>query len=103
MGPMDELGKAIASVASTAGASTVGIGNRWRGGSGVVVEKGKVLTNAHNLRGDEVTVTFADGRRTRGTVAGWDGDGDLAVIDVDTADAAPVEWADGAGLSIGTT
>ena len=27
---------------------------------------GKVLTNAHNLRGDQVTVTFADGRRTVG-------------------------------------
>ena len=51
----------------------------------MVIAAGKVLTNAHNLRGDEVTVTFADGRRTRGTVAGWDGDGDLAVIDVDTA------------------
>ena len=62
VGPMDELGKAIASVASTAGASTVGIGNRWRGGSGVVVEKGKVLTNAHNLHGDEIHVFFADGR-----------------------------------------
>ena len=37
--------------------------------SGVVIADGQVLTNAHNLRGDEVTVTFADGRSTRGTVA----------------------------------
>ena len=90
MGPMDELGKAIASVASTAGASTVGIGNRWRGGSGVVVEKGKVLTNAHNLHGDEIHVFFADGREAEGKVLGADGDGDLAVIGVDTGDAPAI-------------
>ena len=49
-----------------------------------------------------MTVTFADGRRTRGTVAGVDGDGDLAVIKVDTTGAAAVEWGDGTELSIGT-
>ena len=102
MGPMDELGKAIASVASTAGASTVGIGNRWRGGSGVVVEAGKVLTNAHNLHGDEVHVFFADGREAEGKVLGADGDGDLAVIGVDTDGAPAIGWGDGTALAIGS-
>ena len=102
MGPMDELGKAIASVASTAGASTVGIGNRWRGGSGVVVEAGKVLTNAHNLHGDEVHVFFADGREAEGKVLGADGDGDLAVVGVDTGDAPAIGWGDGTTLAIGS-
>ena len=102
MGPMDELGKAIASVASTAGASTVGLGNRWRGGSGVVVESGKVLTNAHNLHGDDVHVFFADGREAEGKVLGADGDGDLAVIGVDTGDAAAIGWGDGTALAIGS-
>jgi len=102
MGPMDELGKAIASVASTAGASTVGIGNRWRGGSGVVVEAGKVLTNAHNLHGDEVHVYFGDGRKAEGKVLGADGDGDLAVIGVDTGDAPAIGWGDGSALGIGS-
>ena len=101
MSVIEELQTAVAAVAAGAGPSIVGIGRGTRG-SGVVVADGKVLTNAHNLRGDEVTVTFADGRRTRGTVAGWDGDGDLAVIDVDTAGATPVAWADGADLSVGT-
>ena len=101
MSVIEELQTAVATVADGVGPSIVGIGRGTRG-SGVVVADGKVLTNAHNLRGDEVTVTFADGRRTRGTVAGWDGDGDLAVIDVDTAGATPVTWADGADLSVGT-
>jgi S1-C subfamily serine protease len=101
MGVIEELQTAVTTVADGAGPSIVGIGRGTRG-SGVVIADGKVLTNAHNLRGDEVTVTFADGRRTRGTVAGWDGDGDLAVIDVDTAGATPVAWADGADLGVGT-
>ncbi len=101
MSAIEELQTAVASIAERAGPSIVGIGRGTRG-SGVVIASGKVLTNAHNLRGDEVTVTFADGRRTRGTVAGWDGDGDLAVIDVDTAAATPLEWADGSSLTVGS-
>jgi S1-C subfamily serine protease len=101
MSVIEELQTAVTTVAEGVGPSIVGIGRGTRG-SGVVIADGKVLTNAHNLRGDEVTVTFADGRRTVGTVAGWDGDGDLAVIDVDTAGAKAVEWADGTDLSVGT-
>ena len=100
MSVIEELQTAVAAVAEGVGPSIVGIGRGTRG-SGIVVADGKVLTNAHNLRGDEVTVTFADGRRTRGTVAGCDGDGDLAVIDVDTAGAAAVDWADGTGSRSG--
>ncbi len=102
MGPMEQLGAAIADIATKVGPSTVGVGNRWRGGSGIVLEKGKVLTNAHNLHGDEVHVYFADGRSADGTVLGMDGDGDLAVIGVDTGDAAPLGWGDGGALGIGS-
>jgi serine protease Do len=101
MSVIEELQATVASVAERVGPSIVGIGRGTRG-SGVVISTGKVLTNAHNLRGDEVTVTFADGRQTRGAVAGYDADGDLAVVDVDTAGASPLEWGDGAGLSVGT-
>jgi serine protease Do len=101
MSAIEELQTAVASIAERVGPSIVGIGRGTRG-SGVVIADGKVLTNAHNLRGDEVTVTFADGRSTRGKVAGWDGDGDLAVIDVDTAGATALEWADGSALGVGS-
>ena len=66
---------------ATVGPSVVGIGNRWRGGSGVVIGENRILTNAHNLHGDEVTVTFADGRSAEATVLGVDADGDLAVLE----------------------
>jgi serine protease Do len=97
-----EISGSIASVADRVGPSVVGLGRGWGRGSGVVVRDGLVLTNAHNLRDDEVTVTFADGRRESGTVAGVDVDADIAVIAVDTGGAPAVEWADETSPAIGT-
>src|SRR5215469_2712084 len=102
MAILDEIGASIRQLAQGAGASVVGIGQRWGTGTGIVLGEGKVLTNAHNVRGDEVTVTFADGREAEGTVAGHDIDGDLAVITVDTGGAPALPWADGASAAIGT-
>ena len=101
MTALDELQKTITDVSTRVGPSVVGIGSRLRG-SGIVIADGKVLTNAHNLRGDEVTINFAGGRSTRGKVAGVDGDGDLAVVNVDTSGAKAVDWADGSAVTPGT-
>jgi serine protease Do len=101
MSVLEELQSAITSVADKAGTAVVGIGSRQRG-SGVVVADGRVVTNAHNVRGDEVTVTFADGRSVRGRLAGIDLDGDLAVINVDTGGARTAAWGEGDGLTVGT-
>ncbi|OLC01526.1 MAG: hypothetical protein AUI15_05390 [Actinobacteria bacterium 13_2_20CM_2_66_6] len=101
MSVLEELQSAITSVADKAGTAVVGIGSRQRG-SGVVVADGRVVTNAHNVRGDEVTVTFADGRSVRGRLAGIDVDGDLAVINVDTGGARAAAWGEGDALTVGT-
>ena len=97
----DEIQASIARLADNAGPSVAGIGQRWGIGSGIVLGEGRVLTNAHNVRGSQATVTFADGRTTEGTVAGHDIDGDLAVIEVDTGQAAALPWAT-AAPAIGT-
>jgi serine protease Do len=99
---LDEIGASIRQLAAGAGTSVVGIGQRWGAGSGIVLGDGKVLTNAHNVRGDKVTVTFADGRTADGTVAGHDIDSDLAVIGVDTGGVAALPWADDAATELGT-
>jgi serine protease Do len=96
MTALDEIQAGITQLAEGAGSSVVGIGQRWGAGSGIVLGDGQVLTNAHNVRGDQVEVTFADGRTAEGTVTGHDIDGDLAVISVDTAGAPAVAWSDGA-------
>jgi serine protease Do len=96
----DDLQAAITSVADQVGPSIVGIGSRQRG-SGVVLDDGVVVTNAHNIRGDEVTVAFADGHSTRGRLAGIDADGDLAVIAVDTTGAPALAWGAGDELALG--
>ncbi len=94
MSVLNELQEAVAAVAASVGPSVVGIGSRLRG-SGVVVADGRVLTNAHNLRGGEVTVRFPGGRTAVGTAKGVDWDGDLAVIEVDTAGAPAIPWSTG--------
>ena len=99
---LDDIGASIRQLAEGAGASVVGIGQRWGAGSGIVLGEGRVLTNAHNVRGDKVTVTFADGREAEGNVAGRDVDGDLAVISVDTGGVPALPWADGAAAEVGT-
>src|SRR5262245_58178716 len=98
---LDEVQARIRRLAEGAGASVVGIGQRWGLGSGIVLAEGRVLTNAHNVRGNQVTVTFADGRTADGTVAGHDIDGDLAVIEVDTAGAPAQPWAQAASPEVG--
>jgi serine protease Do len=90
---LDEIGAGIARLAEEAGSSVVGIGQRWGVGSGIVLGEGRVLTNAHNVRGGRVTVTFADGRTAEGTAAGTDIDGDLAVIEVETGQVPALPWA----------
>jgi serine protease Do len=92
MNAVTTLQDTIAGAADTVGPSVVGLGRGWGHGSGVVIADGQVLTSAHNLRRDETTVAFADGRRATGTVAGVDSDLDLAVLAVDTGDAPHVRW-----------
>jgi serine protease Do len=97
----DEIQASITRLAENAGPSVAGIGQRWGIGSGIVLGEGRVLTNAHNVRGSQVTVTFADGRTAEGNVAGHDIDGDLAVIEVDTGQVPALPWAT-AAPAIGT-
>jgi serine protease Do len=91
---IEELQNTIRATADRVGPAVVGLGRGWGLGSGVVVADGRVLTNAHNVRRDEPTVSFADGRRESGRVAGVDADHDVAVIEVETGGAPAVEWAD---------
>src|SRR6202035_2501848 len=102
MAILDEIQQNIRQLAEGAGSSVVGIGQRWGVGSGIVLGEGRVLTNAHNVRGDRVAVTFADGHTAEGTVVGRDIDGDLAVIDVETGAAPAVPWAASPSAGIGT-
>ena len=94
MALLEELEGAIQTAAQRSGPAVIGLGQGWGRGSGFVFEANRVLTNAHNLRGDEVTVTFGDGRREAGRVLASDPDLDLAVIEADTAGIEPLEWSE---------
>ena len=102
MDVLNSLQTAIATAAERVGPSVVGLGRGWGLGSGVVIGGGRVLTNARNLRREQVTVAFADGRRATAEVAGADPDLDLAVLAVDTGDAPAIAWEPADPPSLGT-
>jgi serine protease Do len=95
---LEELTDAGRHVAEVVSASVVGVGRR---GSGVVLADGLVATNAHNVRVEQVEVTFADGRTATAALTGSDVDGDVAVLAVDTGGAPSISIAE-AGPTPGT-
>ena len=102
MTDLAEMQATIAAAAERNGPAVVGLGRGWALGSGVVIDHGKVLTCAHNLRREEVTVTLADGTRASGSVAAADSDLDLAVLSVDTGAITPIAWEPGEAPGIGS-
>lgn len=80
--------------ASTVNVEAVGCGRRYEG-SGVTLEPGVVVTNAHVVAGaDEVRVRRPGERTTRGaTVVVFDPDLDLAVLEVVDLGQAPLRLA----------
>jgi serine protease Do len=94
MSAVEELAEATRTVAERVAPSVVRVGRDGGRGCGVVVGPGQVVTNAHNLRGREITVAFADGRVEVGTVGGADIGRDLALVAVDTADAPAADWSE---------
>lgn len=87
-----DLESAIQTAAERVGPAVVGLRGRWGAGSGTVIAPNRVITNAHNLRHEEVTVVFSDGRTETGRVLGSDVDLDLALVEVDTEGVEPVTW-----------
>lgn len=93
MTAFDEISDAVRTASAVAAPAVVSIGRHGRG-TGFVVAKDRVVTNAHNLRDRTTQLRFHDGRVAQGAVAGSDIDGDLVVLDVDTGEIAPMTWAD---------
>jgi serine protease Do len=67
-----------------------------------VVGEGRVVTLARNLRGNEVTVAFSDGRRERARALGSDADLGATLLEVATGDSPLVAWAGDSSPDIGT-
>ena len=97
---LQHISEATSTVTEATAGAVVAVGRNSRG-TGVVVAPNRVVTNAHNLRDRTTQITFADGRTAQATASGVDFDGDLAVLEVDTADAPPIEWADADALRPG--
>jgi serine protease Do len=102
MSALTEAGEAVNRIAGQIGPAVVGLGRGWGRGSGVVIDDGLVLTNAHNLRSDEAVVALPEGGRARGEVVGADGHIDVAVVSVETGGIEAVQWGEPSAVAIGT-
>ncbi len=96
MTTLSNLQKELQTAVGPIRAATVSLGRDGRG-SGVVIAPGIILTNAHVLRDQTISVTFADGRTIQATVGGVDTDGDLATLTADTGEINPLTWAETPG------
>jgi serine protease Do len=92
MASIEGVQEAIKKVAGGSGPAVVGIGQRWGVGSGVLLGSGRVLTNAHNVRREEVSVTLPEGEAATGRVVGIDVDSDVAIIEVASNGASGIKW-----------
>ena len=81
---LTDIGEHVRAAADRLGGAVVGVGRGWRVGTGVVIDGNRVLTAARHAGDGSASVTFADGR----------GDRELgvAVLEVDTGEAEPLEW-----------
>ena len=62
-----------------------------RQGSGVIVDKGRVLTNYHVVaKADTIQITLDDGQQFRAEILGTDPDTDLAVLSIDQTSFTPL-------------
>ncbi len=98
MTALQEIQEATDRVVAAVAPSVVGLSR----GSGLVVGPGRVLTSAHNVRGEETRVSFRDGERRAGRLAGVDVDGDLAVLAVETGATPPVPLGEAVEVRTGT-
>lgn len=93
----------LAQAVERAGAATVGVHARHRGGSsGVVWRPGIVVTADHAVRRDEdIRVSLPDGTNVHAQLAGRDPDTDLAVLTLEAPGLAPAEFGDAESLKTG--
>ncbi|WP_454293986.1 trypsin-like peptidase domain-containing protein [Salana multivorans] len=102
----------VVSIADRALPSTVAIEVRLPDGTGssgsgfVIREDGHILTNAHvvgsaGADGATLTVVFADGEHSAGTVVGITHDYDLAVVSVDRTDVPALPLGDSDEIVVG--
>ena len=89
LGVISEIESEIAELAAKHGAAVVGIGRGWRFGSGTVIGRDRVLTAAHHVRPEGVTVRFAEERSATAELVGVDRDLGLALLEVDTGEIEP--------------
>jgi S1-C subfamily serine protease len=100
---LQQLNSEISSVVEMARRSLVKVGNGRNGaGAGTILHaSGLILTNAHVVRQEAITVTLPDERQLPARVLAYDPELDLAALSVDTENLSTIELGDSKSLRPG--
>lgn len=101
---VSEVTKSVVTVYTTVPEISLFFGPRvlHGAGSGFIVRKGLIVTNAHVVaRAREISVVFNDGTSDRGKLLAADSMRDLALIELDTGDFPEMKLGDSDGVRIG--
>ena len=100
---LTDIGAEVRTAADRFGAAVVGVGRGWRVGTGVVIGANRVLTAARHAGDGSASIAFGDGRSADAALAGVDRELGIAVLEVDTGEVEPLDWAPaGSAPAIGT-
>jgi serine protease Do len=80
---LEELSRAARQVADSVAPSIVRLGRVRRVATAIVIADGRLLTNAHSVYDDTMSIRTVDGRTLETRVVGTDVDGDVAVLAAD--------------------
>ena len=97
---LNEIESTVERMVREQGPAVVGVGRGRRIGTGAVVAPGRVLTAAH-VAGDDVSVTFDDGRVEAGEAIAADRELGIVVLAVETGDVDPLQWAPADAVGVG--
>ena len=101
--PLMDLSNNLADIVGRIGRSVVAVQGRHRmPSSGVIWQRGVVVTAAHTIRREDgIEVTLSDGRTVAAVLAGLDLGSDVGVLKLDGVDLDPVESGDAGSLKPG--
>lgn len=101
---LEALSTDLASLVETLGPSIVRVEARKRQPATGVVwsENGVIVTTSHVVqRTDSISIGLADGSSATATLVGRDPSTDLAVLQIEASDLAPIQWVETDNLAVG--
>lgn len=103
MNALAELSATLTALIKTAKPSVVRVDSgRWTGSTGIVwAVDGHILTTAHGVKSQEVSLVLPDKQEVKANLIGRDPSTDIALLKAETTNLSMPDWAEPEGLEVG--